>query len=124
MIQLNQITLLLKNIVLTSNGDKVVQFSYTHNSKTPDLCVHLVQNKIDPLLTGNTSFSKNTRDFLKTTGLNYFIKLETIYDKNFFSLDFKKKFENDKGLALLYTYMKLSDLMYLFDENIRAKGII
>lgn len=124
MIQLNQITLLLKNIVLTSNGDKVVQFSYAHNSKTPDLCVHLVQNKIDPLLTGNTSFSKNTRDFLKTTGLNYFIKLEAIYDKNFFSLDFKKKFENDKGLALLYTYMKLSDLMYLFDENIRAKGII
>lgn len=118
MIQLNQITRLLKNIVCTSNGDKVVQFSYSHDNKTPDLCVHLVQNKLDPLLTGNTSFSKNTRDFLKTTGLDYFIDLETIYDKNFFSLNFKKEFSDDEGLCLLYTHMKFCDLMYLFDENI------
>ena len=82
MIQLNQTTRLLENIILTCNGDKVVQFGYAHNAKTPDLTVYLVMHKIDPSITRQTSFSKNTRDFLYTTGLKHFIDLNVISDES------------------------------------------
>ena len=116
MIKLNQITRLLKNIVYTCNGDKIVQFSYAHNAKTPDLTVDLIMYKIDPSITGQISFSKNTRDFLYTTGLEYFIDLKVISDENQFILNFKNNYKNDEGLNYLYVYMKMFDLLYLLEE--------
>ena len=116
MIKLNQITRLLKNIVYTCNGDKVVQFEYAHNVKTPDLTVYLVMHKIDPSITRQTSFSKNTRDFLYTTGLKHFIDLKVVSDKSQFTLNFKNNYKNDEGLNYLYVYMKMFNLLYLLKE--------
>lgn len=116
MIQLNQITRLLKNIILTCNGDKVVQFEYAHNIKMPDLTIYLVMHKIDPSITGQTSFSKNTRDFLHTTGLKHFIDLKIISDESEFTLNFKNDYKNDEGLNYLYVYMKMFNLLYLLEE--------
>lgn len=116
MIQLNEITHLLKNIILTCNGDKVVQFEYAHNTKTPDLTVYLVMHKIDPSITGQTSFSKNTRDFLYTTGLKHFVDLKVISDESEFTLNFKNDYKNNEGLNYLYVYMKMFNLLYLLEE--------
>ena len=122
MIQLNKITHLLKNIILTCNGDKVVQFEYAHNAKTPDLTVYLVMHKIDPSITGQTSFSKNTRDFLLsftlilTLRLKHFIDLKVVSDESQFTLNFKNDYKNDEGLNYLYVYMKMFNLLYLLEE--------